>query len=99
MNRLLLEDDISLVEGLLYCFRKNGFDVEVVRTVKEALATPSKINQMVVAPVIAMMQPVKRIHKISVLDTIRTQSQSYLTCCAISNEIQKKQKCEYILTM
>ena len=54
---------------------------------------------MVVAPVIAMMQPVKRIHKISVLDTIRTQSQSYLTCCAISNEIQKKQKCEYILTM
>lgn len=33
---LLLEDDISLVEGLTYSLEKNGFAVEVARTVKEA---------------------------------------------------------------
>ena len=46
MNRLLLlEDDISLVDGLLYSLRKNDFDVDVVRTVKEALADIPKVNQ------------------------------------------------------
>ena len=30
---LLLEDDISLVDGLKYSLKKNGFDVEVARTV------------------------------------------------------------------
>lgn len=34
---LLLEDDISLIDGLEYSLQKNGFDVETVRTVKEAL--------------------------------------------------------------
>lgn len=33
---LLLEDDISLVDGLTYSLGKNGFEVEVVRTIKEA---------------------------------------------------------------
>ena len=33
---LLLEDDISLIDGLQYSLQKNGFDFEVVRTVKEA---------------------------------------------------------------
>lgn len=33
---LLLEDDISLVDGLTYSLEKNGFGVEVVRTIKEA---------------------------------------------------------------
>lgn len=33
---LLLEDDISLVDGLTYSLEKNGFEVEVVRTIKEA---------------------------------------------------------------
>lgn len=46
MNRLLLlEDDISLVDGLVYSLRKNDFDVDVVRTVKEALADLPKVNQ------------------------------------------------------
>lgn len=34
---LLLEDDISLIDGLEYSLRKNGFDVETVRTVGGAL--------------------------------------------------------------
>lgn len=33
MNRiLLLEDDVSLIDGLIYSLKKNGFDVEVART-------------------------------------------------------------------
>lgn len=35
---LLLEDDISLVDGLKYSLMRNGFDVELVRTVKEAMS-------------------------------------------------------------
>lgn len=35
-NLLLLEDDISLVDGLQYSLNKNGFHVDVVRTVEEA---------------------------------------------------------------
>lgn len=37
MQKLLfLEDDISLVDGLVYSLEKNGFELEVTRTVKEA---------------------------------------------------------------
>lgn len=35
---LLLEDDRSLIDGLCYSLKKNGFEVEVARTVAEALA-------------------------------------------------------------
>ncbi len=35
-NLFLLEDDISLIDGLQYSLKKNGFQVDVVRTVKEA---------------------------------------------------------------
>lgn len=35
---LLLEDDISLVGGLIYSLNRNGFDVELVRTVEEAMS-------------------------------------------------------------
>lgn len=34
---LLLEDDVSLIDGLEYALIKNGFDVETVRTVGEAM--------------------------------------------------------------
>lgn len=34
---LLLEDDVSLADGLTYSLKNNGFDVEVVRTVRETL--------------------------------------------------------------
>lgn len=38
MNRiLLLEDDIGLVDGLLYSLTKNGFEVEVAHTISRAL--------------------------------------------------------------
>lgn len=38
MNKiLLLEDDASLIDGLLYSLGKNGFEVETVRTVGEAM--------------------------------------------------------------
>lgn len=33
---LLLEDDISLVDGLTYSLKKNGFEIEGARTIREA---------------------------------------------------------------
>lgn len=33
---LLLEDDISLIDGLVYSLRKNEFDITVARTIKKA---------------------------------------------------------------
>lgn len=33
---LLLEDDISLIDGLTYSLKRNGFNVDVARTIKEA---------------------------------------------------------------
>lgn len=35
-NLLLLEDDISLIDGLKYSLNKNGFQVDVARTIEEA---------------------------------------------------------------
>ena len=35
-NLLLLEDDISLIDGLYYSLKKNGFYVDIARTVEEA---------------------------------------------------------------
>ncbi len=34
---LLVEDDLSLIYGLEYSIQKNGFSVDVARTVEEAL--------------------------------------------------------------
>ena len=42
---LLLEDDISLVDGLKYSLKKNGFDVEVARTVCEAIKYLAEISK------------------------------------------------------
>lgn len=33
---LLLEDDIGLIDGLVYSLERNGFEIDVARTVKEA---------------------------------------------------------------
>ena len=33
---LLLEDDVSLIDGLVYSLERNGFSLDVVRTVKDA---------------------------------------------------------------
>ncbi len=39
MNKILLvEDDLSLIDGLEFSLQKNGFYVNIARTVKEALA-------------------------------------------------------------
>lgn len=35
---LLVEDDLSLIDGLAYSLKKNGFAVEIARSVREALA-------------------------------------------------------------
>ncbi|TEB07931.1 Sensory transduction protein regX3 [Pelotomaculum schinkii] len=35
---LLIEDDLSLIDGLEFSLRKNGFEVDVARTIKEALS-------------------------------------------------------------
>lgn len=38
MNKiLLLEDDVSLIDGLQYSLKKNGFEMETIRTVSEAI--------------------------------------------------------------
>lgn len=37
MNRiLLLEDDLSLIRGLSFALKKQGFEIEIARTIKEA---------------------------------------------------------------
>jgi len=41
---LLLEDDISLVDGLKYALERNGFEVDVVRMVKEAIHRLAEID-------------------------------------------------------
>ena len=33
---LLLEDDLSLISGFSFAFRKQGFELAVARTLKEA---------------------------------------------------------------
>lgn len=46
MNRiLLLEDDVSLIDGLVYSLKKNEFDVEVARTVSETKQYLSKLDR------------------------------------------------------
>ena len=35
-NILLIEDDLSLVNGLTFALKKQGFKLEVARTLKEA---------------------------------------------------------------
>ena len=39
---LLLEDDVSLLDGLIYSLEKNGFSLDVARTVGEAKSYLSK---------------------------------------------------------
>lgn len=41
---LLLEDDLSLIDGLQYSLKKNGFDLEIARTVNEAMELIAKTN-------------------------------------------------------
>lgn len=41
-NILLVEDDLSLIEGLEFSLHKNGFHADIARTVQEALAKLSK---------------------------------------------------------
>lgn len=41
---LLLEDDISLVDGLKYTLKRNGFEVDLVRTMNEALSHLPQVN-------------------------------------------------------
>ena len=42
---LLLEDDFSLVDGLVYSLKKNDYSVEVARTVQEALTLLSELDR------------------------------------------------------
>lgn len=41
-NILLVEDDLSLIDGLEFSLRKNGFEIVVARTVSEALVKLSQ---------------------------------------------------------
>ena len=46
MSRLfLVEDDLSLVDGLTYSLKKNGFEVEVAHTVREAVSGISMLDK------------------------------------------------------
>ena len=42
---LLLEDDVSLIDGLTYSLGKQGYKVDVARTVAEASALLSDLTQ------------------------------------------------------
>ena len=42
---LLLEDDVSLIDGLQYSLKKNGFDVDFVRSVQETLTYLPEIEK------------------------------------------------------
>ncbi|MCI9197290.1 MAG: response regulator transcription factor, partial [Lachnospiraceae bacterium] len=42
---LLLEDDVSLIDGLQYSLKKNGFDVDFVRSVQEILTYLPEIEK------------------------------------------------------
>ncbi len=42
---LLLEDDGSLIDGLQYSLKKNGFDVDFVRSVQETLTYLPEIEK------------------------------------------------------
>ena len=44
---LLLEDDVSLIDGLAYSLRRQGYEIDVVRTVAEALALLHNLSQYV----------------------------------------------------
>ncbi len=44
-NLLLLEDDIGLIDGLQYSLNKNGFHVDIARTVEEAKICLREINK------------------------------------------------------
>ena len=44
---LLLEDDVSLIDGLTYSLRRQGYELDVVRTVAEALALLHNLSQYV----------------------------------------------------
>ncbi|AFA49773.1 response regulator transcription factor [Acetobacterium woodii] len=45
MNRILLvEDDLSLIDGLEFSLNKNGFQVDTVRTIKAAFGQLSKVE-------------------------------------------------------
>ena len=48
-NVLLLEDDLSLINGLTFAFEKQGFELVVARTLKEAdsLWTDGKYDLLV----------------------------------------------------
>ena len=48
MNKiLLLEDDVSLIDGLTYSLRRQGYELDVVRTVAETLALLPDLSQYV----------------------------------------------------
>ena len=44
---LLLEDDVSLIDGLTYSLQRQGYELDVVRTVAEALALLHNLSQYV----------------------------------------------------
>ena len=44
---LLLEDDVSLIDGLTYSLRRQGYELDVVRTAAEALALLPDLSQYV----------------------------------------------------
>ena len=43
---LLLEDDASLIDGLAYSLKKNGFDIEIARNFCEAEILLTRIKDL-----------------------------------------------------
>lgn len=53
---LLLEDDVSLIDGLQYSLKKNGFDVDFVRSVQETLTYLSEIENTICSSLMSHCQ-------------------------------------------
>ncbi len=65
---LLVEDDLSLIEGLKFSLEKNGFKTDIARTLREAEALFSREEYQIV----------KRIHSAAGWDTENLQNQRNL---------------------
>ena len=56
-NILLLEDDLSLINGLSFAFKKQGFELNIARTLKEAAGKHRKESFSVKLEVVAKYEP------------------------------------------
>lgn len=69
-NILLLEDDLSLINGLSFAFKKQGFELNIARTLKEAeeLWTDGKYDLLVLDVFPSLVSVFLALPAVSLLD-------------------------------